>query len=363
LPWIVHGCKYFVIFIHVPAFEKNIYTLMKKWFSFPALLVGLLCWLCSCNSGNNEKVSAEKILSAPPYAGLTDSIKQFPQNQELYLQRGILLSQNNRHELAMGDYKKAWEIKPDEFVALQYVSNLMLVNRPEAAIKLLKESLVKWPANPDLHRRLSEIYTQTGEANKAIAQYDEWAQQDSMNFEVWYEKGVLLAQLSDTPAAIQAMEKSYKVQPINYNGLALASLYAATLNPKVITICDDLIRKDTSGIINDVLYLKGSYYSDTKQYDKAMQLFNECISRDWKFADAYIEKGIVLHDQKKIDSALKVFTMAATVANTNPDAWYWMARCYEEQGKKDLALVNYKRALAIDKRFEEAREGIRRVEK
>jgi Tfp pilus assembly protein PilF len=40
-----------------------------------------------------------------------------------------------------------------------------------------------------------------------------------------------------------------------------------------------------------------------------------------------------------------------------------MARIYEEQGKKEQALVNYKRALALDKKFEEARAGIRRIEK
>jgi tetratricopeptide (TPR) repeat protein len=337
---------------------------MKRWFSLqPLLMIGLLCWLCSCSSGKNDKESAEKILSAPPYAGLTDSIKQFPQNQDLYMQRAVLLSQNNNHELAMADYKKAWEMKPEQHIAMQYVSNLMLVNRPQEAVKLLKESIAKWPGNPDLHRRLSEIYTQMGDTKKAISQYDEWAQQDSLNFEVWYEKGVLLARLKDTPAAIQALEKSYKVQPINYNGLALASLYAASLNPKVLTLCDELIRRDTTGIINDVLYLKGSFYSDTKQYAKAMEMFNECISHDWKFADAYIEKGIVLHDLKNYDSALKVFTMAATVANTNPDAWYWIARIYEVQGKKDLARVNYERALAIDKNFDEAREGIKRLKK
>jgi tetratricopeptide (TPR) repeat protein len=337
---------------------------MKRWFSLLSLLLaGLLCWLCSCKSGTDGKESAEKVLSAPPYAGLTDSIKQFPQNQDLYMQRAVLLSQNNRHELAMDDYKKAWELKPEQHIAMQYVSNLMLVNRPEDAVKILKESIAKWPGNPDLHRRLSEIYAQIGDNQKAIAQYDEWAQQDSLNFEVWYEKGVLLAQLKDTPASIQSLEKSYRLQPINYNGLALASLYAATLNPKVITICDELIRKDTSGIINDVLYLKGSFYSDTKQYEKAMDMFNQCITRDWKFSDAYIEKGIILYDLKNYDSALKVFTMAATVANTNADAWYWMARCYEVKGKKDLAIVNYQRALAIDKNFDEAREGIKRLKK
>jgi tetratricopeptide (TPR) repeat protein len=337
---------------------------MKRWLPLHGLLIiGITCWFGSCTSGTNDRESPEKILNAPPYAGITDSIKMFPKNADLYLERALLLSQNNRHELAMPDYKKAWELKPDEYVALQYVSNLMLVNRPDEAIRFLKECIASWPGNADLHRRLTEIYAQTGQTKKAIEQYDEWAQQDSLNFEVWYEKGILLTRLKDTAAAIKALEHSYKLQPINYNGLALASLYQATSNPKVITICDDLIRKDTTGIINDVLYLKGSYYSDTKQYRKAMDLFNECIRRDWKFADAYIEKGIILYEQKQYDSALNVFTMAATVANTNPDAWYWMARCYEIKGKKDLALLNYQRAVAIDKSFEEAREGIRRVKK
>src|SRR5262245_34161203 len=143
--------------------KKTYITQMKRWFSLKSfLLIGVLCWLSSCKSGK-EKESPEKVLGSQPYAGLTDSIKRFPQNQELYLERGILLSQNNRHELAMSDYKKAWELKPVEQVALLYVSNLMLVNKPDVAVNLLKECIAKWPANPDLHRRLSEIYTQVGE--------------------------------------------------------------------------------------------------------------------------------------------------------------------------------------------------------
>lgn len=337
---------------------------MKRWFPLQGLfIVGILCWLCSCKSGAGDKVAPQKILKAPPYAGLTDSIKLFPKNPDLYLRRAILLSQNNQHELATSDYKESFNLKPDQQVALQYVSNLMLVDRPEEAIRVLKECIATWPANPDLYRRLSEIYTQLGQTKKAIEQYDEWAQQDSLNFEVWYDKGVLQARLKDTAGAIQSLERSYKLQPINYNGLALASLYEATLNPKVLTICDELIRKDTTGIINDVLYLKGSYYSDTRQFDKAMVLFDECIRRDWKFADAYIEKGIILYDEKRYDSALNVFVMAATVAQTNPDAWYWMGRSYEVLGKKDEALLNYERAVAIDKSFDEAREGIRRLKR
>jgi tetratricopeptide (TPR) repeat protein len=338
---------------------KNTYTLMKSCLPLYSLLIMVVLYSCT----NRDNKQSSEILNKAPFKGLTDSIRRFPNDPVLYLERAVLLSQHNLHELATADYKKLWQMKPEEPVALHYVSNLMLVDKPQEAIALLKECLGKWPDSPDLHRRLTEIYTQSGQTNKAVQEYDDWLQKDSTNFEAWYEKGVLLTKIKDTPAAIQAMERSYQLRPINYNGLALASLYAATLNPKVLTICDELTAKDTSGIINDVLYLKGSYYSDTKQYDKARALFDECIRRDWKFADAYIEKGIIMYDQKKYDSALDVFVIAVTVAQRNPDGYFWMARTYEVLGKKDLALLNYRRALAIDTSFEEAEAGIKRLKK
>lgn len=332
---------------------------MRSHLSLYSLLMIVFVGMLSCN--NSDKKTPEEILNAPPFKGLTDSIRRFPKQPELYLERARLLSQHNLHELATPDYKKLWELQPVPPVALQYISNLMLVDKQQQAVGLLKQCIANWPDNPDLHRRLSEIYTQTGQSRKAIQEFDDWLQQDSLNFEAWYEKGVLMTKLKDTPAAIRAMERSYQLRPINYNGLALASLYAATLNPKVLVICDELSAKDTSGMVNDALYLKGTYYSDTKQYAKARALFDECIRRDWKFADAYIEKGIIFYDQKLYDSALDIFVMAATVASTNPDAWYWMGRSYESKGNKEQALLNYQRAVAIDKNFEEAKNGIRRV--
>ncbi|WP_350340127.1 tetratricopeptide repeat protein [Paraflavitalea speifideaquila] len=53
--------------------------------------------------------------------------------------------------------------------------------------------------------------------------------------------------------------------------------------------------------------------------------------------------------------------MAATVSNTSADAYYWMGRCYEALRQPEEALQNYQRALSLDKGFDEAREGIRRL--
>ncbi len=330
--------------------------MIKRWKTIGYCLLGLL--IAGCGQDDSGKTGS--ILLKPPYAGLTDSIEAAPQNADLYLARAVRLSQNDQHELATGDYKKAWELAPAEGTALQYISNLMLVDEPAMAVELLRSCIEKYPANPAFRRRLSEVYAQVGEDEAALEQYNQLLAKDSLNFETWYEKGILLVQLKDTPAAIQSMERSYSLQPVNYTGLALANLYAATKNPKALALCDALIARDTM-YINEATFLKGAYYSDTKQYAAALELFEECIKRNWKFTDAYIEKGIVLYDQKQYDAALDVFGMAATVSNTSPDAYYWMARCYEATGRNDKALQNYQRALSLDKEFVEAREGIKRL--
>lgn len=332
--------------------------MIQRWKTIGYCFLGLI--IAGCKQGSTDRI--EQLLSKPPYAGLTDSIKAAPQNAELYLARGIRLSQNNLHEVATADYEKAWQLAPAEGTALQYISNLMLIDQPGTAVKLLKQCIEKYPDNTSFRRRLSEVYAQAGSSEEALDQYNQLLAKDSLNFETWYEKGTLLVQLQDTAAAVQAIERSYALQPINYTGLPLANLYASTKNPKTIALCDELIARDTT-IINEATFLKGAYYSDTKQYTAALEQFEECIKRNWKFTDAYIEKGIVQYDLKQYSPALETFGMAATVSNTSADAYYWMARCYEATHQPDQALQNYQRALSLDKAFTEAREGIKRLKR
>lgn len=315
-----------------------------------------------CDDGNaNSSPISTKILKNAPYAGLTDSIEKFPENPRLYLQRALLLSQHNRHEMATGDYKKSWELKQDPNTALEYVSNLLTTDRVNEAISLLEQSAKQFPDNPEFNRRLSEVYSHLGKSEQALKQYNTILEKDPSNFETWYDKGALLAQMKDTPAAIEALERSFSIQPINYSGLALATLYASAKNPRALEICDKLLSADTSGQQTEPIFMKGVYYSEVKDYDKAVKQFDECIRRDWKMTDAYIEKGILLLEQKKNKEALEIFKLASTVSNTNADTYFWMGRSYEALGNKADAIRNYERAISLDRNFVEAWEGIKRL--
>jgi len=314
--------------------------------------------LAACNNNTDKN-----ILATTPFAGITDSIERFPKNADLLFRRAELLSQNNQHEMATADYKKAWELNPREDIAMGYISNLFLTDQPQKAVALLEEASKKFPGNPEFKRRLSEAYLQNGDASEALKMYDAMLQNDSANFEAWHDKGLLLAEMNDTAAAIAALERSYELQPLSMNGIPLANLYAETKNPKAIAICDSIIKKDSIAAAVDPYYIKGVYYSNTGMHKQAVDQFDECIKRDWKFADAYIEKGIVLYEMKNIDEALRTFQLAATVTPRNPDAYYWQGRCYESIGKRKDAEDNYVKALTLDRTFTEAREHLDKLQK
>ena len=326
------------------------------------LVISALAGACNQFDKKDGKVVLDKgILEKAPFAPLTDSVGDYPKDPGIYFRRGELLTQNNQHELAYLDYKKSWDLKTDENTAIAFISNMFMLGKTEEGLGLLKVCVRKFPANPVFTRRLSETYVQTGRSKEALEQYDKLLQENSEDFESWYEKGMLLAETGDTANAIQALERSFVLQPIQLSGLALANLYAETKNPNTLLVCDAMLKRDTAQETIDPVFIKGIYFNNIHEPNKAIEQFDECIKRDWKFTEAYIEKGITQFQQKNMDAALKTFELAATVSNTYPDAYYWQGRCYEAIGKKEDALNNYVRALALDKSFVQARQGIERL--
>lgn len=332
------------------------------------LLVLLCCTaigMIACNgSGHGRDADRAAILSHPPYALLTDSIRQHPGTDEagLYFRRAELLSRNNQHELAAGDYSRSWDIQPDAATGARYAATLTVLGQTGKAISLLQECSRKFPANPTFPKALAELYTQSNRIQDAIGIYDNILRADTGNDDAWYEKGLLLEKKGDTPNAIAALKKAFIIEPINTYGLELAHLYAENRNPASLPICDDALRKDSSRELLDPFFIKGIYYSNTAQYRKAIVQFDSCIGRDWKFADAYLEKGIALFKQNQYQPAMQSFEMTIKVQETYSDGYFWIGRCYEATGNKDQAIAYYRQALMYDGTFTEAADRIKRLQ-
>ena len=321
-------------------------------------------WTTGCNNHGDKQDKQAAVLHHPPYSPLTDSLDRAKSDEAagLYFRRAELLSHNNLHELAADDYRHSWDLHPDEMTGFRFATTLSIIGQADRAVQLLKDCEKKYPENPSFPSMLGELYQQAAKWHDALGVYDAMLEKDSANFEAWYEKGLLLEKAQDTSAALLALGKAYNLQPTNTYGLELAHLYAEHRNPAALPICDAILKKDSSHELLDPLFIKGIYYSNTTQYKKAIIQFDSCIRRDWKFTDAYLEKGIALYHQKQYDTAMNTFLMTVRVSNTNPDAYFWVGRCYEATGRKDQAILYYRQALALDKDFTEAADRIKKLQ-
>jgi tetratricopeptide (TPR) repeat protein len=322
--------------------------------AFISLALLLLC--VSCNN-NDDSSPYEELLSRQPYANLTDSIHQNSSNPDLYYRRAMLLFKNNNNPPALADFKKAWSINKKEQYAIG-ISNILLDNKPDSAISFLQGALKELPQSVSLHLNLIQAYADQHKIEEALAICNNVLQQHPDQAGVLMIKSDLLEQKNDTAGSIKALEEAYHFAPFNedlcYN---LAFKYAQNKNQKVLALCDSLLRNDTISKKGEPFYFKGVYYSNINDKAKALEYFNKAIQYDYTFLDAYIDKGIILYDQKKYNDAVNVFQLALKVSATYADAYYWLGKCEQELGKKEEAKLNYQRAYGLDKSLTEAKEA------
>lgn len=319
-----------------------------------------LFFTSGCN--NREDPSPfDKLLSQPPYAGLTDSIKKDPGRDGLYFQRAVLLNKNNFPEPALADFKKAWSLKKEEKYALG-ISTILLNNKPDSAILFLNQALKEIPNSLLLQLSLVRSYDAQNNTEDALKVCNDILLKNPEQVDVLKMKSDLLDKKGEINESIIVLEKAYNLTPfdvdLNYN---LADKYAESKNIKVVSLCDSLIKKDLMNNHAEPYYFKGIYYSNINDKAKAIQQFDEAIKHNYNYLNAYIEKGKILVDQKKIEEAFKIFQLANTIKPAFPDAYYWMGVCQEALGQKGEARLNYQRAYGLDKTFTEAKEAADRL--
>ena len=329
---------------------------MKSHIGILLGFIGLLIAFISCNS-HNAVSPYEDILSRPPYAGLTDSIRQNPADPDLYYRRGVLLLKNNNNPPALADLRKAWSLNQKEVYAIA-ISNILLDGKPDSAISFLQQALKFLPSSVPLHINLIQAYANQQKPEEALTICNETLQQHPDQVGVLMMKSDLLEMKNDSLGSIRALEQAYLFAPFNedlcYN---LAFKYAQGKNPKALQLCDSLLINDTAERKGEPYYFKGVYYSNINDMTKALDYFNKAIQYDYTFLDAYMDKGKIFYDQKKYSEAGKVFQLALKVSASYADAYFWLGKCQEALGQKDEAKLNYERAFGLDKSLTEAKEA------
>ena len=169
----------------------------------------------------------------------------------------------------------------------------------------------------------------------SIAIVKEQILKDSLNPALWQKLYELQIEKGDTAGGLRSLKLYTYLVPEDGNAwLELAWLLADQKDPQVLIVADSLQKVEDPNIRSKAKFLTGVYYSNLGQDDKAISIFDSVIVNNYSFVDAYMEKGIILYDQKKYELALKTFQQAFLLRKNDPEIFLWISKSYAGVGNK-----------------------------
>ncbi|MCO5241454.1 MAG: tetratricopeptide repeat protein [Chitinophagaceae bacterium] len=237
---------------------------------------------------------------------------------------------------------------------------------PDENALLIAQLQQKVQLNPDslgTRYQLMNALAQGGKYQEALLQNDTLMAEDTDNAALWYRRGDILLQTGDSVNGIHALERVVDVAPAFAEPqLQLAAIYAGRSDTNAVAIANRIIAMSQEArTTSQAYFIKGLYYSNINEADKALAQFDECLKTDYTFLDAYIEKGLLLYDKQKYTEALSVFERAIQVSNTFAEAYFHAGRCEEAMGNTEKAASYYKKAVGLNRSLSAAEDALKRT--
>jgi tetratricopeptide (TPR) repeat protein len=231
-----------------------------------------------------------------------------------------------------------------------------------ASIRQLYDKLAQSPDSVGLRLQLVDALDSLGASEQAMKQVDSLIRKDSLNYGLWYRKALLQQSSKDTTGALQSYKYAIRIYPAPDALLAAANLLAEKNDPAALVLCKQVadlrMGREYDAHCN---FIAGVYYARTGKQQKAIEAFNNCIYNDLNYMEAYMEKGFLYYENKKINQAQQVFRSVVTLKNTYADGYYWLAKCYEALNNTTEAIANYQKARTLDPKLTEAAAALKRL--
>jgi tetratricopeptide (TPR) repeat protein len=224
--------------------------------------------------------------------------------------------------------------------------------------KQLIELVSQYPDSALLVEDLVQYYRENGNYSNAISSINKALQKDSTNARFWDIKGTLDIENGDTTSSIRSLERSVDLYPQPDVIISLGILYAQTKNPNALAVANGLILADKAKAEKEALFIKGLYFSITGEKNKAIDLFDQCLSLSYSFMEAYREKAIALYDLGKYKESIATLEKATTLQNNFDEGYYYQGRSYEKLNNIPKAIEAYQTALMYDPSYIEARDAL-----
>jgi tetratricopeptide (TPR) repeat protein len=267
--------------------------------------------------------------------------------QALWAQ-GLFLHQNNDLIGAKANYEQILQLDPNHFDSL-YLSSAIATQEEkfDLARRLLKRALEIRPTHVDALFNLSVILEAAGENDEALSNYENIIERMPAHIKSRYNYASLLAKLGRIQSAMSEFKKVIELQP---------DLLVAQQNYEKLLWSQSQQLEITSNTKNEFvrLHQKGLWLLEERQFQAALEYFNQAIMIEPLSLEGNHNKGIALEKMGRLQEALHCYQNAIKHHPTSSKTHNNIGNIYRELNQNEDAINSFENALELDPNYAEA---------
>ncbi len=330
------------------------------WIKLLPALAGLALFT-SCHTHTKNVGTNNVLYQTPELRTASDKIADNPKDASLYYDRGNILHRQKKDSLAISDYKEAILLDSSKAEYYSAIGNLLFDHKDiTGSLPYIQKAIAINPKDPKARIKVAKMFLFTKKYNEAFAELNIVLRQNVHDPEPYFIKGLIYKETKDTARAISSFLTALQEGPDDKEAMIqLGQLYGEKHNPIALKYFENAFKADTADVFP--LYATGVYYQENKDYENAKAAYKNCILHDNQYANAYFNTGYILLQQDSVEKAWRQYNLVTQIEPTNATAYYSRGLCSEMMNKKQDAINDYKQALVFNSKYDDAKQGLKRL--
>lgn len=304
-------------------------------------------------NAENARVMGDTKLALALY---TDYVKKYPQNSTALFNLARLQLQKMEIVSAEKNAKKAFQLNPSNSYFEEFYAQLLVLNKKRKEAELQYESLIKkYPRDEDYMYSKAVLHLMSAEYEKAIQTFEQMESITGFSEDIIEQKKNIylkIGKIDKAIAEIQKLKDDDKSTP-QYD-IMMAEIYAAANMKEKEKEVYSRIEKEFHEDARAQVAL-AQYYSEQRnkaKHNEYMQLVmkNKNLNVETKMAMMFPALRKLESDSSGHDDVIQMAKSLAEQSSGNSDAQSLYADVLYFSGKREDALTEYKKYLAIDKK-------------
>ena len=279
------------------------------------------------------------------------AIEQFGESIQLrddrpgvFLWRGIALARTGKLRQAIGDFRRAIDLSPENEEQYRKIGQQYC----QPAIEVCTAQIQKDKTSANTYRTRGTAFAFLSKPEEAIADFNTLLELLPNDTELLVERAAALMAAGKALEAVADFTKVLDADDTNTRALYLRGKCFHTLDRLEEALADFVaaIKVDESDA--RLHTARGEVLAAMGQADFANASLTKAIRLNCQNADAFMLRGKVLMDQGKYDQAICDFSAAVQLRPKDPAAWMYRGELYAKRQSLEMALRDFEAAIRID---------------